>query len=144
MPEGTQIIVVKNKLMEIAVRDTEFSAATSMLKGANMWFFIEEDIGSSIKAYNAFCKTYAKKESHPINGGVIDNTAYDGAGVESIGKLPSKLELYAKIAGAIQAVPRLLSGSHPNWHGHQVGAAASKQILAYVSVLVFQLPVFCL
>jgi large subunit ribosomal protein L10 len=105
MPEGTSIIVVKNKLMEIAVRDTDFAAATSMLKGANMWFFVEEDIGASIKAYNAFTKLTAKKESHPILGGVIDNTAYDGPGVESIGKLPSKLELYAQIAGAIQAVP---------------------------------------
>jgi large subunit ribosomal protein L10 len=105
MPEGTSIIVVKNKLMEIAVKDTDFQVATSMLKGANMWFFIEEDIGASIKAYNAFCKTFQKKETHAITGGVIDSTVYDGAGVEAIGKLPTKLELYAKIAGAIKAVP---------------------------------------
>jgi large subunit ribosomal protein L10 len=105
MPEGTYVVVVKNKLMNIAVEGTDFQAATGMLKGANLWFFIEEDIGSSLKAYEAFIKVTQKKETHGILGGVIDNTAYDGKGVEAIGKLPTKLELYAKIAGAIQAVP---------------------------------------
>jgi large subunit ribosomal protein L10 len=105
MPEGTSIIVVKNKLMNIAVEGTDFQAATGMLSGANMWFFIEDDISASLKAYEAFVKVTQKKETHGIIGGVMDNTAYDGKGVEAIGKLPTKLELYAKIAGAIKAVP---------------------------------------
>mmetsp|Transcript_23401 Transcript_23401/g.38728 ORF Transcript_23401/g.38728 Transcript_23401/m.38728 type:complete len:213 (+) Transcript_23401:143-781(+) len=105
LPAGTVAAVVKNKLMEKAVEGTDYEAATSLLKGANMWFFIEEDIGSSIKAYNAFLKTEGFKESHPILGGVIEQTAYDSKGIEAIGKLPSKDELYAQIAGSIQAIP---------------------------------------
>ena len=105
MPEGTTISVVKNTLMARAVEGTEYEAATSLLKGSNMWFFIEEDIGASIKAFNTFAKENDKKETHGIVGGVLEGAAYDAKGIEAIAKLPSKQELYAKIAGSIQAVP---------------------------------------
>lgn len=109
LPEGTTMSVVKNTLMNRAVEGTEFEAATSLLKGPNMWFFIEEDIGGTIKAFNSFCKDEGKKESHPIMGGVIDKTVLDAKGVEAVGKLPSKMELMAKIAGGINAVPTKLA-----------------------------------
>lgn len=105
LPEGTTAAVVKNTIMTRAVEGTEYESSTSMLKGANMWLFIEEDIGATIKAWNAFIKEAGKTESHGIQGGVIEGTLYDSKGVEAIGKLPSKDELYAKIAGSIKAVP---------------------------------------
>jgi len=106
MPEGTTISVVKNTLMNRAVQGTEYEGATSaLLTGSNMWFFIEEDIGASIKAWNAFTKEAGKKETHEILGGVVEGVEYDSKGINDIGKLPSKQELYAKIAGSIKAVP---------------------------------------
>lgn len=106
MPEGTTISVIKNKLMARAVEGTEWEEAMSgMLKGANMWFFIEEDISGSMKAFKDFQKNYGKKESHSVTGGIIEGLAYDADGVEAISKLPSKIELITKIAGAIKAVP---------------------------------------
>ena len=105
MPEGTTISVVKNTLMSRAVDGTEYEAATSMLTGANMWFFVEDDIGASVKAWNAFTKETAKKDSHGILGGVMEQTSYDSAGIAAIGELPSKDEMYAMIAGSIKAIP---------------------------------------
>jgi large subunit ribosomal protein L10 len=105
LPEGTSISVVKNTLMAKAVEGTDYAVATSMLKGANMWVFIEEDIGATIKSYNAFIKDAKLQETHTILGGIMDQTVYDEKGVQAIGKLPSKLELISKIAGAIKAVP---------------------------------------
>jgi len=105
LPEGTTMSTVKNKLMLKAIEGTEFEAGASLVKGPNTWFFIEEDIGGTIKAFTSFTTDEAFEESHPILGGVIEGTAYDAAGVKAIGKLPSKLELYAKIAGSIKAVP---------------------------------------
>lgn len=105
LPEGSYVSVVKNTIMTRAIEGTEYEAAASMLKGPNMWFFIEDDIGSTIKAYNAFLKTSGKQETHQIAGGVIEGVAYDSKGVEAIGLLPSKDELYAQIAGSIKAVP---------------------------------------
>ena len=105
LPEGTTASVVKNTIMNRAVAGTEYEAATSLLKGPNMWFFIEDDIGATIKAWKAFVKETGKQETHSIQGGVLESQAYDASGVEAIGKLPSKDELYAKIAGSIKAVP---------------------------------------
>ena len=106
LPSGTTAQVVKNTLMARACEGTTFEQATSgMLKGSNMWFFIEEDIGGTVKAFNQFVKENNKKDYHTILGGVIEGVAYDGAGVDAISKLPSKLELIARIAGGIKAVP---------------------------------------
>jgi large subunit ribosomal protein L10 len=104
MPTGTTVKVVKNKLMSRAVQGTEYEAATNLLKGPNMWFFIEEDIGGTIKAYKQFLKE-RKIETNQIVGGVIEGISYDTAGVEAIGLLPSKQELYGRIAASIKAVP---------------------------------------
>lgn len=105
LPEGTTMKVVKNKLMARAIEGTEYEAVGEMLKGANMWFFIEEDIGGSVKAFNEFVKATGKKETHSVLGGNIEGTNYDAAGVDAISKLPSKIELITRIAGGIKAVP---------------------------------------
>jgi large subunit ribosomal protein L10 len=105
MPEGTTVAVVKNTLMNRALEGTQFETAKDLLKGANMWVFIEEDIGASIKSFKAFQKEKQKLESHPILGGVLESNVYDGAGVMAIGDLPSKDELYARIARSILMVP---------------------------------------
>lgn len=106
LPETTTLKVVKNTLLKRAVEGTDYEqAAEGLLKGPNAWFFIEEDISGTIKAYNSFVKEFDKKESHQILGGIMEGQAYDTAGVTAIGKLPSKQELYAKIAGSIKAVP---------------------------------------
>jgi large subunit ribosomal protein L10 len=105
MPEGTTVSTIKNKLMIRALEGTEFEQATGLLKGPHMWFFIEEDIGASIKAFGAFAKSTGKLETHPFLGGMMEGQVYDGKGVDTIGKLPSKKELYAMIAGSIKQVP---------------------------------------
>lgn len=105
VPATTTVKVVKNTLMERAVQGTDYEAATSLLKGPNLWFFIEDDIRGTMTAYKDFLKEANKRETHPILGGVMERTAYDTAGVEAIGQLPSKQDLYAKIAASIQAVP---------------------------------------
>eukprot|EP00339_Tiarina_fusa_P015718 CAMPEP_0117032668 /NCGR_PEP_ID=MMETSP0472-20121206/23408_1 /TAXON_ID=693140 ORGANISM="Tiarina fusus, Strain LIS" /NCGR_SAMPLE_ID=MMETSP0472 /ASSEMBLY_ACC=CAM_ASM_000603 /LENGTH=215 /DNA_ID=CAMNT_0004741387 /DNA_START=138 /DNA_END=785 /DNA_ORIENTATION=- len=105
MPEGSTIAVVKNTIMTRAVAGTEFEATSSLLKGANMWFFVEEDIGGTVKAWNNFVKDAGMKETHSILGGCLEGNFYDGEGCEKIGQLPSKNELYAQIAGSIKAVP---------------------------------------
>ena len=106
LPEGTTMSVVKNKLMGRACAGTDYEEATAgLLKGANMWFFIEEDIGGTMKAFNAFTKENGKKESHEVIGGAMEGIGYDKDGIIAISKLPSKIELITMIAGAIQAVP---------------------------------------
>ncbi|KAL7535760.1 hypothetical protein ACHAXR_007948 [Thalassiosira sp. AJA248-18] len=104
LPEGTTMSVVKNKLMNRAIEGTDYETAGEMLKGANMWFFIEEDIGGTVKSWNSFVKEEGLEE-HSILGGTMDGSNYDASGVTAISKLPSKQDLIAKIAGGIKAVP---------------------------------------
>lgn len=109
LPEGTTAKVVKNKLMARAIEGTTWEpVGDEFLKGSNMWFFIEEDIGGSVKSWNAFLKENGLKDI-VINGGNIEGVNYDTKGVDAISKLPSKLELIAQIAGGIKAVPTKLA-----------------------------------
>ena len=106
LPEGTTLQVVKNKLMSRAIEGTTYEPlGEKFLKGANMWFFIEEDIGGTVKSWNAFVKDAGLKETHSIIGGNIEGTNYDDKGIDAISKLPSKIELITRIAGSIKAVP---------------------------------------
>lgn len=109
LPESTTMSVVKNKLMLRALEGTDYEAAAELCKGPNMWFFINEDIKGTVKAFNSFAKESGKKESHPLIGGVMDKTVYDSKGIDAISKLPSKLELITKIAGGIKGVPTSLA-----------------------------------
>jgi large subunit ribosomal protein L10 len=110
LPTGTTMQVVKNKLMARAVENTDYAcAAPDLLKGPNMWFFVQDDIGGTIKAFNQFCKENDKIETHAIIGGVTEGNVYDRAGIDAIGKLPTKLELYAQIAGSVKAVTTKLA-----------------------------------
>jgi large subunit ribosomal protein L10 len=110
LPEGVTAKVVKNKLMARAIEGSSWeTAGDEFLKGSNMWFFIEEDIGGTVKSWNAFTKESGLKESHDIKGGVIEGVNYDAKGVTAISNLPSKMELIAKIAGGIKAVPTKLA-----------------------------------
>eukprot|EP01082_Thalassiosira_pseudonana_P002778 g2736.t1 g2736 contig12:703543-704187(-) len=106
LPEGTTVKVVKNKLMARAIEGTEYAPiGDQFLTGANMWFFIEEDIGGTVKTWNQFVKEAGLKDTHSILGGNIEGVNYDTKGVDAISKLPSKMELIAQIAGAVKAVP---------------------------------------
>ena len=106
LPESTTMSVVKNKLMLKACEGTDYQNALSDgLSGSNMWFFIEEDIGGTVKSINAFTKEAEKTESHPILGGITEGTFYDAAKVTAISKLPSKLELITKVAVLVKAIP---------------------------------------
>ena len=109
LPEGSSVSVVKNTLMARALEGTDYDIATDLAKGPNTWFFIEDDIGGTIKAFNSFTKDFDKKETHGLIGGAMEGILYDAAGVKAIGALPSKDELIARIAGGINAVPTKLA-----------------------------------
>ena len=110
MPEGTTVSLIKNKLMQRAIEgDGNWEPTGELLKGTNMWFFVESDISGSLKAFKKFTKEYEKSETNSIKGGVMDGGALDPKAVDAVGKLPSKMELYARIAGGINLVPTKLA-----------------------------------
>jgi len=108
MPAGSKAICIKNRLLKRAIKDSPWTPAADVSTGTeNMWIIINDDVKGTIEHF----KSWEKKMKPPagIKNGIIEGVLYDTKGVEAIGKLPSKQELYAKIAGSVAAVPAKLA-----------------------------------
>ena len=62
---------------------------------------MQEDFSGAIKAYQEFQKVTKKSE---LRGGVMDGKLLKEADVKALGDLPSKEQLMAQIAGAINGL----------------------------------------
>jgi large subunit ribosomal protein L10 len=107
IPKTAKAAVVKNRLMQIAVKETPFEPIAETIKNENMFFFIPE--GEAKPTYEGY-KRWAKeiKRTDPELGlqvAVMEGQTYTGEGLKSVCQLPTKLELITKIAQGIKAVP---------------------------------------
>ena len=101
-PSGTVCKVTKNTLMGIAVQDDKnWQPMSEFLQGPSAFLLVKEDFGSAIKAYQAFQKATKKTE---LRGGVMDGQVLKEADVKALGDLPSKEQLMAQMAGALNAL----------------------------------------
>ncbi|MGF1493192.1 MAG: 50S ribosomal protein L10 [Microcoleaceae cyanobacterium] len=104
---GSSCKVTKNTLMEKAVEgDSNWEPLQEFLKGTSAFIFTSDDLGAAIKAYEAFQKESKKTE---LRGGVMEGRALTADDVKAITELPTKEELMARIAGALNAVPTKLA-----------------------------------
>jgi large subunit ribosomal protein L10 len=88
--------------MGIAIKeDPKWQAMEEFLAGASAFLLVQEDIGGAIKAYQEFQKAAKKTE---IRGGVMEGRALKEADVKAIADLPSKEQLMAQVAGALNAL----------------------------------------
>lgn len=110
MPETTTVMTVKNTLMRKALVGSAFEPADSLTSGSNMWFFVRGEIKDSVAPLKVFSKANKLKEFAPT-GGVLEGEVLDNKGVLAIAELPTKQELYGKIAGLIQMVPTKVARS---------------------------------
>jgi large subunit ribosomal protein L10 len=101
-PSGTVCKVAKNTLMGIAIEGQEkWQPMSELLKGSSAFLLVKEDFSGAIKAYQDFQKTSKKTE---LRGGVMDGRLLKEPDVKILGDLPSKEQLMAQIAGAINAL----------------------------------------
>ena len=100
--KGGTCKIAKNTLIRIAVEgDDNWQPVQGFLKDTTALLLTKEDIGGVVKEYKKFQKETKKTE---LRGGVLEGRALDKAEAEAIADLPSKEELYAKIAGALNAL----------------------------------------
>jgi large subunit ribosomal protein L10 len=103
IPTGTVCKVTKNTLMGIAIKEDEkWLPMSDLLKGSSAFLLVKEDFSAAIKAYQEFQKVSKKTE---LRGGVMDGKLLK----EALGDLPSKEQLMAQIAGAINGVATKLA-----------------------------------
>ena len=71
------------------------------LKGSSVLLLVKEDFGGVIKASKGFQQETKKTE---LRGGVLEGRALSKADVDALGDLPSKEQLMAQIAGALNSL----------------------------------------
>ena len=99
---GAEISVAKNSLLEIALKEEGYNTQeiAQDLKGPSATVFSYEDAINPIKALFEFAK---KSELPKVKAGFVEGTYLNGVGMESISKLPSKMELIAKVLGTMKS-----------------------------------------
>ena len=101
-PNGGSCKVTKNTLMRLAVDgDENWQPMQEFLQNSSAFLFAGEDVSAVVKAYKEFKKATKKTE---LRGGVMEGRALTKEEVEALGDLPSKEQLYAQIAGSINAL----------------------------------------
>ncbi|MEB3212529.1 MAG: 50S ribosomal protein L10 [Leptolyngbyaceae bacterium] len=104
---GAQCKVTKNTLMRIAIDgDDNWQPMENFLKGTSAFLLLKDDFGQGIKAYQSFQKDKKKTE---LRGGVMEGRALTEDDIKAITELPTKEELIARIAGAINSIPTKLA-----------------------------------
>ena len=96
---GGSVKVAKNKLAQLALKDTKSEGVTPLLKGQTCIAYSEDPISAARVSV-----MYSKdNEKLVILGGAMGNTVMDVNGVKALAELPSLDELRAKIIGLVQA-----------------------------------------
>ena len=103
---GASMKVYKNTLMHIALDEAGLPTLDDILEGPSAFVFAGDDVAAAAKAVKTFAKTNQNLE---IKGGLMEGAAVSAAEVEAIASLPSREELYAHIAAAINGVAQGLA-----------------------------------
>ena len=97
---GGSVKVAKNKLAQLALKDTDAEQLSDLMKGPTILAFSKDPIAAAKAAV-----TYAKaNDKLVILGGAMGKTILDANAVKALAELPSLDELRAKLVGLIQAL----------------------------------------
>ncbi len=114
--QGCEYKVIKNTLLEIAVKGTRLEGVTKYLAGCTSIAFSEEDPVLPAKIALKWAKD---QEKFIIKGGYVDGNVLDAAGVENLSKMAGKDELRAKLLATFLAAPegfvRLIAAAPQNF-----------------------------
>jgi large subunit ribosomal protein L10 len=96
---GGSVKVAKNKLVQLAIKDTATADISDLLKGPTVLAYSKDPIAAA-KAAVAYAKGNDKLV---ILGGAMGKTVLDAKGVKALAELPSLDELRAKLIGLLNA-----------------------------------------
>ncbi len=100
-------IVVKNSLLDLALKESGYDLAEATLEGPNAVIFTGEDIGRSVTALNDWIKAEKIVE---VSGAFMDGTSLDATEAAKLSDLPTKEQVLAMILGTISAPARDVVG----------------------------------
>jgi large subunit ribosomal protein L10 len=97
---GAELKVYKNTLARLAAREVGLDVLDDLLVGPTSLTFTGTDTVAAAKALNNAAKT---NPLLVVKGGTLGSSLIDADGVKALADLPSREELLARFAGALQA-----------------------------------------
>ena len=99
-PSDAEHVIYKNTLTRLAVREAGIEGLDEHLVGPTALTFVTGDVAGAAKALRDSAKTLPDLV---VKGGVLGDVALSAADVKALADLPSREELLARFAGALQA-----------------------------------------
>lgn len=112
---GLVVKVVKNTLLELALKDIGLDVDESLFRGTTALLFSNEDELVPFKLFVEQAKKYGAMQA---KGGILEGRWIPAKEVDTIAKLPGRQELYAQLVGVasspIRGLVTVLSGPYRN------------------------------
>lgn len=92
--------IVRNTLARIALTGTEYECLNSTLTGPILLAFANDEPGATARLMRDFAKDHDKLEVKAIS---ISGQLFDKSHLDSVAKLPTKIEAITRLASVLQA-----------------------------------------
>lgn len=96
---GVSIRLVRNTLMKIAVKDTQFDCLTESMVGTSLVGFSNEHPGAAARIFKKFADS---NENFSIKGAAFEGEFIDAANIDKLASLPTYEEAIAKLMGTMK------------------------------------------
>ena len=106
---GAEYVVAKNRLVQLALQDTDLPDLGEALQGPTGVVFGFEDAVGPAKAVSDFAKEHGDRPVFKI--GVLENQLLAPHQIDRLAKLPPREQLLAELAGVMQAPLSALAGA---------------------------------
>jgi large subunit ribosomal protein L10 len=112
---GLPVKVVKNTLLELAIKKLNMKADDSLFRGTTAILLSEND---ELAAFKSFVEQSKKYDMLKVKGGILEGQWVPADEVEVVAALPGKQELLAQVVGTIASPIRglvtVFSGPYRN------------------------------
>lgn len=106
---GAEYVVAKNRLVRLALQDTEMPDLGTALEGPTGVVFGFDDVVGPAKAVTDFAKEHGDRPVFKI--GVLENQLLEAHQIDRLARLPPREQLLAELAGVMQAPLAALAGA---------------------------------
>lgn len=100
---GVEYMVVKNTMLRLAVKGTQYEALTDCFKGDTAIALSAEDPAAAARILCKFADT-DKTKRFAVKGGFCDGQVLDVDGIKSLSTLPNREGLLSMVAGSLNGI----------------------------------------
>ena len=100
---GVEYTVVKNTMLRLAVKGTQYEALSECFKGDTAIAISPEDPAAAARILCKFADA-DKSKRFTVKGGFCDGQVMDAAGVRSLSTMPNREGLLSMLAGSLNGI----------------------------------------